>query len=145
MDISPHVIAMMLSHATVMKLSLAKHLGISALQLLALVLLGTTGGLSIKALRSELCIPASSLTSTLDSLEKKKLIKRQRSKEDRRQWLLSLSSKGKKLYAKVLKANDEALSPALERLSGSERAAFLKITEEVFSTAQGKKRLLGGA
>ena len=136
--IPPRIIAMMLSQATMMKLSLAKDLGVSALQLLALVLLGTVGGLSIKALKGMLSIPGSTLTSTLDSLEKNRLIKRQRSKEDRRQWLLSLSSKGKRLYGKVLKANGEALSPALERLSESERAAFLKITEEVFSTAKGK-------
>jgi len=143
--IPPHIIAMMLSQATMMKLSLAKDLGVSALQLLALVLLGTVGGLSTKTLKDMLSIPGSTLTSTLDSLEKNRLIKRQRSKEDRRQWLLSLSSKGKRLYSKVLKANGEALSPALERLSESERAAFLKIAEEVFSTAYWKKRLLGSA
>ena len=143
--IPPHIIAMMLSQATMMKLSLAKDLGVSALQLLALVLLGTVGGLSIKTLKDMLSIPGSTLTSTLDSLEKNRLIKRQRSKEDRRQWLLSLSSKGKRLYSKVLKANGEALSPALERLSESERAAFLKIAEEVFSTAHWKKQLLGSA
>jgi len=143
--IPPHIIAMMLSQATMMKLSLAKDLGVSALQLLALVLLGTVGGLSIKTLKDMLSIPGSTLTSTLDSLEKNRLIKRQRSKEDRRQWLLSLSSKGKRLYSKVLKANGEALSPALERLSESERAAFLKIAEEVFSTVHWKKRLLGSA
>ena len=129
-------LAMMLSHATVMKLSLAKQLGISTMQLLALVLLGTAGVLSIKALREVLSIPASSLTSTLDSLEKRKLIKRKRSKEDRRQWQLSLSSKGRKLYAKVLKANGEAFIPALERLPDSERVSFLKITREIFSPAK---------
>jgi DNA-binding MarR family transcriptional regulator len=143
--IPPHIIAMLLSQATMMKLSLAKDLGVSALQLLALVLLGTIGSLSIKTLKDMLSIPGSTLTSTLDSLEKNRLIKRQRSKEDRRQWLLSLSSKGKRLYSKVLKANGEALSPALERLSESERTAFLKIVEEVFSTAHWKKRLLGSA
>ena len=143
--IPPHIIAMLLSQATMMKLSLAKDLGVSALQLLALVLLGTGGGLSIKTLKDMLFIPGSTLTSTLDSLEKNRLIKQQRSKEDRRQWLLSLSSKGKRLYSKVLKANGEALSPALERLSESERAAFLKIAEEVFSTAHWEKRLLGSA
>ena len=130
------VIAMMLSHATMMKLSLAKQLGISAFQLLALVLLGTAGVLSIKALRGELSIPASSLTSTLDSLEKKKLIKRKRSKEDRRQWQLSLSSKGRRLYSKVLKANGDAFIPALERLSESEKVSFLKITKEIFNPAK---------
>ena len=143
--IPPHIIAMMLSQVTMMKLSLAKDLGVSAVQLLALVLLGTVGGLSIKTLKDMLSIPGSTLTSTLDSLEKNRLIKRQRSKEDRRQWLLSLSSKGKRLYSKVLEANGEALLPALEKLSAAERAAFLKIAEEVFSTAHWKKQLLGSA
>ena len=114
-----------------LKVALAKQYGLNIFQLLALMLVGSANGLSIKELREKLSIPGSSLTFTIDSLEKKKLIKRQRSKEDRRQWLLSLSARGERLYAEILKAEGEALSPTLEKLSETEKATFLKLAEEL--------------
>jgi len=90
---------------------------------------------SMFAVFHKLSIPGSTLTSTLDSLERKKLMKRQRNKEDRRQWLLSLSAKGERLYAEILRAEGEAMSPALERLSESERAALIKLAEEISKSA----------
>jgi len=133
--IPPHVIAQVLSYAAMIKLSLAKNFGLNTFQLLAVVLVGTTRGLSMKELKSKLSIPGSTLTSTLDSLERKKLMKRQRNKEDRRQWLLSLSAKGERLYAEILRAEGEAMSPALERLSESERVALIKLAEEISKSA----------
>jgi DNA-binding MarR family transcriptional regulator len=133
--VPPHVIAQILSYAAMIKLGLAKNFGLNTSQFLTLVLVGTTRGLPIKVLKSKLSIPGSTLTSTLDSLERKKLIKRQRSKEDRRQWLLSLSAKGERLYTEILRAEGEAMSPVLERLSESERAAFIKLAEEISKPA----------
>ena len=129
--ISPDILAHLFSYAALLKLSLAKQLGLNTSQLLALMLIGSIKGVSIKALRKKLSIPGSSLTFTIDSLEKKKLIKRQRSREDRRQWLLSLSAKGEQLYAEILKEEREAISPALEKLSDAEKATFLKLAEEI--------------
>jgi MarR family 2-MHQ and catechol resistance regulon transcriptional repressor len=129
--IPAHIITQMLSYATMVKISLAKRFGLNASELLALVLVGRTEELSIKELRKKLSISGSSLTFTIDLLEKKKLIKRGRSKEDRRQWLLSLSAKGTRLYAEILKAESEAISPALDNLSESEKAVFLRIAEKI--------------
>ena len=133
--VPPHVISQLLSHAAIIKLSLAKSFDLNTFQFLALMLVGTTTGLSIKKLRGNLSIPGSTLTSTLDSLERKKLIRRQRSKEDRRQWLLSLSAKGERLYKEILGAEYDVLSPALSRLTESERAAFIKLAEEISKPA----------
>ena len=129
--IPPHIIAQVFSYAAMVKVSLAKQFGLNTFQFLSLVLVGSTDGLSIKELKRKLSISGSSLTFTLDSLEKKKLIKRRRSKEDRRQWLLSLSAGGERLYAKILKAGNETMSPVLDNLSESEKAAFLRIAEEI--------------
>ena len=98
--IPAHVVAQIFSYAAMLKLALAKQHGLNVFQLLALTTIGSIDGVSIKEVRRKLSIPGSSLTFTIDSLEKKKLIKRQRSKEDRRQWLLSLSAKGEQLYAR---------------------------------------------
>ncbi len=129
--IPPHIIAQVFSYAAMVKLAMTKQFGLNTSELLALVLVGRTEELSIKELRKKLSIPGSSLTFTMDLLEKKKLIKRLRNEEDRRQWLLSLSPKGERLYTEILKAESEAISPVLDNLSESEKTAFLRIAEEI--------------
>jgi len=129
--IPAHIVAQILSHAAMLKLALAKQHGLNIFQLLALILIGSTKGVSIKEVRKKLSVPGSSLTFTIDSLEKKKLIKRQRSREDRRQWLLSLSAKGEKLYSEILRTEREAILPTLEKLSDTEKVTFLKLAEEI--------------
>ncbi len=120
------------SHAMLLKLALAKYCGLNAMQFLTLLLVGgTTGGISIKALRGKLAVPGSSLTFTLNSLEKKRLIKRSRSNTDRRQWTLNLTVKGQNLYAKMLVKESQTIAPSLEGFNEEEKAAFIKIAEEI--------------
>jgi hypothetical protein len=42
-----------------------------------------------------------------------------------------LSTKGEQLYTQILRAEREALSPTLEKLSDTEKATFLKLGEEI--------------
>jgi MarR family 2-MHQ and catechol resistance regulon transcriptional repressor len=134
MHIPGHIIAQLLSCLTLVKLALVKQYGLNTFQFLAVSLIGNKEGITIKELKRELSLPGSSLTFTLDSLEKKRLIRRRRSKEDRRQWLLFLTAKGKRLYMEILEAEGEMIWPALENLSETEKATFLKIAEEVIKT-----------
>lgn len=126
-----NVVTQIISHAAMLRLSLAKQFGLNPLQFLALVLVGSADVVSIKDLRHQLSVPGSSLTFTIDSLENKKLIKRQRSRSDRRQWLISLSARGEQLYSAIVEAERNAMSPALENLSETEQAAFIRIAEEI--------------
>ncbi len=137
---SAALIAQMLSHATVLKLAFARQFSLNPVELLALLMVGGAEGLSIKNLRRSLSVPASSLTFTIDSLEKKKLVRRQRSTDDRRQWLVSLSPKGERLYAEVLQAEGAAMSPALARLSESDRSAFMRMIETIFGASSPEER-----
>ncbi len=139
LDIPGHILTHMLSYAAMLKLALAKRFGLNAFQFLTLVLIADTQLLSIKELKEKLAIQGSSLTFTLDALEKRGLIKRVRSKEDRRQWLLSLSVKGERLYTEILKAESEAVAPLLDNLSESEKAAFLRVAEEITRDIGGVK------
>ena len=97
----------------------------------ALGFVGSTCTQSIKDIRKKLAIPGSSTTFTIDSLEKKKLIKRQRSKTDRREWLISLTAKGERLYSQVIEAENSAISSNLENLSESDKESFLKLSQEI--------------
>jgi DNA-binding MarR family transcriptional regulator len=134
MHIPAHIISHLLSYLALIKLASAREFGLNAFQFLALLLVGNKEGIGIKELKRELSLPGSSLTFTIDSLEKKRLIKRRRSKEDRRQWLLSLSARGERLYKEIIKADSEMMSSAMENLSETETAAFLKIAEELLRT-----------
>jgi DNA-binding MarR family transcriptional regulator len=129
--IPPYIIAHFLSYAALLKLALAKQYGFNALQFLALILVGGTDRLAIKDLKERLSVPGSSLTSTIDSLESKGLMRRRRSKVDRRRWLLSLSAKGQRLYQNILSTESQAVLPALEKLSETERIIFLKLAAEI--------------
>ena len=131
LHIPAHILAQAFSYVAMIKLALAKRFGLNAFQFLTLVLVGNTKRLPIKELKKKFSIPGSSLTFTLDALEKRGLIKRLRNEEDRRQWLLSLSPKGERLYTEILKAESEAISPVLDNLSESEKTAFLRIAEEI--------------
>jgi|YelNatPaOPRAMG01_1025707.scaffolds.fasta_scaffold11967_4 MarR family 2-MHQ and catechol resistance regulon transcriptional repressor len=130
------VLVQFLSCATLVKLSFAKQCGLNLSQFLALLVLGNASGLSIKEMKEKLSIPGSSLTFTIDALEKRGLVKRQRSKEDRRQWFLSLTAKGRRLYADVLRRESKVLSAAFDNLSEEERAAFLRVAEEIVSSGR---------
>ena len=126
------ILMRLFSHATLFKLALAKDYGLNVFQLLSILLVGDTEvGLSIKDLRKALLVPGSSLTFRLESLEKKGLVRRSRSKQDRRQWILSLTAKGKRLYSDILARQSEAIEPSLEGFTEAETATFLKIAEEI--------------
>jgi DNA-binding MarR family transcriptional regulator len=132
MHIPADTLVRFFSHAMLLKLTLAKYYGLNAIQFLTLLLVGeTTIGISIKTLKQRLAVPGSSLTFTLNSLEKKRLIKRSRSNTDRRQWTLNLTVKGQKLYAKMLVKESQTVAPALEGFDEDEQAAFIKIAEEI--------------
>ena len=126
-----YVIAQVLSSVAILKLGVAKQFSLTSSQLLALVLVGGNKRLSIKELKGKLSLPGSSLTFAMESLERKRLIKRERSKEDKRQWFLSLTAKGEQLYADILKAESEAVSPALSKISETEREIFLRLAAEI--------------
>lgn len=120
------------AHANLYRMALGREYGLNAFQLLSVLLIGgSETGVSMKELREALSIPGSSLTFTLDSLEKKGMIKRTRNRIDRRQWLLSLTAKGRRFYSTLIQRQTEAVMTSLEKFSDDERAAFLKIVEEI--------------
>jgi MarR family 2-MHQ and catechol resistance regulon transcriptional repressor len=133
------IVARFWSYLMLLKSTPARYYGLNPVQFLALLLIGeTTLGLSIKQLRERMAVPGSSLSFTLDSLERKRLIVRRRSKEDRRQWFLYLAPEGKRLHSEMLTKESEALVPALEGFTDFEREAFLKIAGEISRRESGR-------
>jgi MarR family 2-MHQ and catechol resistance regulon transcriptional repressor len=126
------ILVRLFAHATLYRMALGREYGLNPFQLLSILLIGgSRTGVSIKVLREAMVIPGSSLTFTLDSLEKKGLIRRTRSKADRRQWLLFLTAKGQRFYSSLIERETKSVMPSLEKFSDEERAAFFKIAEEI--------------
>jgi len=126
------VLIRFISSAMLLKLAVPKNYGLNAAQFMTLLLVGEAAvGVTIKQLRQRLDVPGSSLTFTLDSLESKRLIRRQRSRRDRRQWDLVLTEKGRQLYSDMVAKETEAIEPSLASFSDAEREAFLKVSEEI--------------
>ena len=88
-------------------------------------------------LARELGITMGAATSIVDRLIKAGLVKRERSTEDRRVVLVSLSKKGRRMMEEVHKVTLELMANLLSRLSAREREAFLsayeKMSEEIES------------
>ncbi len=76
-------------------------------------------------LRQELGLDAGYLSRILASFEKRKLIERRTSDTDRRQVLLSLTSKGQKAFAQVNNASRANIETMLARLSATDQQHLL--------------------
>ena len=82
-------------------------------------------------LARELGITMGAATSIVDRLIKAGLVKRERSTEDRRLVLVSLSKKGRRMVEEVHKVTLGLMTRLLSRLSAKEREAFLSAYEKM--------------
>jgi len=73
-------------------------------------------------------VPA--VTSLIDKLEKRELVRRKRSTKDRRVWYVALTSKGKKLVEKMDQPNLEMHSWLIGHLSKKESHQLLELLEK---------------
>lgn len=73
---------------------LSKTTGLTAPQLLVLQSLRDKGEMSVGELANQVSLSQATVTSIIDRLEKKRLVVRERSKEDKRKVLVSLTEEG---------------------------------------------------
>lgn len=87
-------------------------------------------GLSIEALRQIVGLSHSGTVRLLDALEREGTVER-RSGKDARSVALQLTAQGKRQARAVLQARQGTLEPALNALTGLERAQLLRLTEKL--------------
>ena len=75
--------------------------GLTPSQFEILTILSESGEIPLNKLSERLCCACSNITSIVDHLERDGLVKRQRSQEDRRVILLSLTEKGQETWRGV--------------------------------------------
>lgn len=107
--------------------------GLTPAQFDVLATLGNTDGMSFKALGQRTLIYKTTLTSVVDRLEERGLVRRRQAEDDRRSTLAELTEDGQRLFNEVFPAHSEHLRRRLEKLSEAEmqevRASLARIRE----------------
>lgn len=125
------ILSRFLTQAALIKVTLAKKHGLKPFEFLALALVGEHQNLPMRELRAALSLSSPTITFTVDSLEKRGLVKRRRARGDKRQVSLYLSAKGRRLYDRTLEAESNLAASALEGFTGEEIAALVELAQEM--------------
>lgn len=87
--------------------------------------LGNTEGMSCRELGERTLITKGTLTGVLDRLERKGLVRRRPSREDRRVIRVSLTPRGQRLFEGVFPGHIRTLAERIADIGEDERAAML--------------------
>jgi DNA-binding MarR family transcriptional regulator len=93
--------------------------------------LGEDEGITQKDLSVRMAKDQTNITRILVQLERKGLISRKQSKEDRRAFLTYLTDKGKKLNENIMPAEEEIMKIALSGISEERRVLLKEIVSEI--------------
>jgi DNA-binding MarR family transcriptional regulator len=110
---------------------LAAHHGVTVPQLVCLLKIGEKAPITIKGLSRELYLSPSTLVGVVDRLEMKGLVERRRSKEDRRQVLIALTTAGQELILRTPSPLQDSLARSVTRLPESERIALASALDKI--------------
>ena len=99
-------------------------------------LLDASGGLSQQALSTRLGIHPSRLVAILDALEEEELVERQANTDDRRQYALHLTEKGKRTLKDIGRIAREHTESLCVSLSATEREQLCDLLQKI-ATEQG--------
>ena len=90
-----------------------------------------TDDCSAKKIRESIVIDEGYLSRILDNFVKRGLIKKTRSPEDGRLWLIAPTEKGTREFADLNVSSNRLISQMIEKLSEKERADLLNKMEEI--------------
>ncbi len=110
-------------------------LGLTCSQFDVIATLGDTDGMTCKELSEKTLVTKGTLTGVLDRLQKKGLIVRVPSREDRRSIFIRLTPKGEALFRKVFPAHIHYMRPYFERaLTASEADTLRELLQRLKSS-----------
>jgi DNA-binding MarR family transcriptional regulator len=92
-------------------------------------------GLKMNELSRLLMVTGGNVTAIVDQLEKEGLVERFDEPEDRRAWLIRLTSSGRKGFAEMARAHEQWVVELLAGLSSRERDELLKLLAKLKSHA----------
>ena len=107
------------------------HETFSKQEMLTLGVLGVRGACRMGEIAEHLGVVQSAVTPLADRLEAHGLVRRQRSQEDRRVWLVELTRQGEKVVAAEDQVYQRIAEEMLTPLSASERATLTELFERM--------------
>jgi DNA-binding MarR family transcriptional regulator len=116
----------------------AQRYGVTPTQLSVLKLLHEIGDLSLGSLSKEIRAHNSTVTGIVDRMEAAGLVERARSEEDRRVWIIRLTTAGRKVAERAQVSPWDTLRDAIEALSPSELEKLMVLLKKVAERVQNK-------
>jgi DNA-binding MarR family transcriptional regulator len=103
-----------------------RSLGLTSSQFDVIATLGDTEGMTCKELSEKTLVTKGTLTGVLDRLEKKGLIERVPSRQDRRSTIIRLTPKGDTRFQKIFPEHIRYMKPYFERALSAAEAKQLR-------------------
>jgi len=107
------------------------HVELNMQELRLVEFLGNEGPRMMRELAEYLAVAVNSVTSIVDGLESKKLVKRHRSDEDRRVIRVELTEPGRRMYAGLVEANLRLFRSMLGPLSEEEQDMLMVLFHKI--------------
>lgn len=112
---------------------LERESGLTGPQLLVLQLIKRTGEITAGVIAREISLSQATVTSIIDRLERKGILQRQRSADDKRKVIVSLTEAGEKVLEKAPTLLQESFINSFDRLEDWEQALLLSSLQRVAS------------
>ncbi|MFO0970677.1 MAG: MarR family transcriptional regulator [Gemmataceae bacterium] len=107
------------------------HVDLSLQELRVVEFLGDQGPRIMRELAQFLLLAVNSVTAIVDNLVKKKIVRRQRSEEDRRIVRVELTTTGLQIYRAAVREKNELLRHMLTSLTNEEREIFMVLFRKI--------------
>lgn len=108
-----------------------KEFGLSPTEFAVLEVLYNKGDLPLQKIGEKILITSGTITYVIDKLEKKKLLKRSASTEDRRIIYAKLTDEGKRLLDEIFPIHKRYINELLSGLSDEEKITFIQLTKKL--------------
>jgi DNA-binding MarR family transcriptional regulator len=118
------------------------HADLSMQELRVVEFLGDRGPRMMRELAEHLLVAVNSVTGTVDNLEAKKLVRRQRSDEDRRVVRVELTAAGHAVYGSAVEEKLLLLRSMLASLTDDEQEIFMVLMKKIL--LRGREYLSAG-
>lgn len=110
--------------------------GVSKQELNIISIVGRSGSMIMREIAEQVHLAVSSVTPTVDKLVEKKLVRRERSEEDRRIVTVLLTEKGQKIYQMEVESYMRLSASILQALNEREQEQFMTYFRKVAASLQ---------
>jgi DNA-binding MarR family transcriptional regulator len=107
------------------------HAELNVQELRVVEFLGNEGARMMREVAEHLTVAVNSMTSIVDNLEKKRLVRRRRSQEDRRVIRVELTDAGRDIYQSLTDMNRRLLRSMLGALTEDEQEIFMVLFRKI--------------